>query len=176
MTALQNVFNKTNFAVSRNGKGLFFTVLCASFIFSFVSYLIFYPGTPKLFLFESLDIQSDVKSDMQTAGKIYAEKRFIPRNRTKPSLEYFCDELLLGPIGDRYRPLFAPGTKMRTFFKKRGGTVYIDLNEGALFQAGVSSNTKKACYLLEQNIRKNYNSVGNIVITMMGHEIYKYTD
>lgn len=174
MTALQNVFNKTKTAVSRNGKGLFFTVLCASFVFSFVSYLIFYPGTPKLFLFESMDIQSG--STTSEAGKIYAEKRFIPRNRTKPSLEYFCDELLLGPIGDRYRPLFASGTKMRAFLKKGGGTVYIDLNEGALFQTAVSSETKKACALLEQNIRKNYNSVDNIVITMMGHEIYKYTD
>ncbi|WP_428768542.1 hypothetical protein V1L52_07875 [Treponema sp. HNW] len=165
MTEVKDVFNKIKPFIPRDAKGLFLAITIAAFVFSFVFYLVFYPGTKKLFLFESLD-----NTDL------YAESRFIPRNRTGSSLEYFCDELLLGPLSDRYRPLFARGTGMRAFLKKRGGTLYIDLNEKALFQSGISSEPKTGCRLLEQNIRKNYNSVDNIVITMMGREIYGYTD
>lgn len=175
MINAKDMFNKIKHIITGGERFVFSSVMLAFFLCSLILYAVFYPGTKKLFLFESLDLQS---FDSRSRGKtpVYAEKRFIPRTRTKSSVEYFCDELLLGPFTDRYRPLFAEGTKGRVLFNKRKNTLYIDLNEGALFRNAVSSDTKKACALLEQNIRKNYNSIDNIVITMMGHEIYKYTD
>lgn len=170
MINAKDIFNKIKCIIAGGEHFIFSSIMLAFFLCSLILYAVFYPGTKKLFLFESLNPQS------ADGTALYAEKRFIPRSRTKLSVEYFCDELLLGPFTDRYRPLFAAGTKGRVFFNKRKKTLYIDLNEGALFQDSVSSDTKKACALLEQNIRKNYNSVDNIVITMMGHEIYTYTD
>ena len=170
MINAKDIFCNIKHGIADRDRFVFSSIMLAFFFCSLILYVTFYPGTKKLFLFESLNLQA---SD---GAALYAEKRFIPRSRTKSSVEYFCDELLLGPFTDRYRPLFASGTKARVFFNKRKKTLYIDLNEGALFENAGSSDTKKACTLLEQNIRKNHNSIDNIVITMMGHEIYKYTD
>ncbi|MGI5173952.1 GerMN domain-containing protein [Treponema sp. OMZ 840] len=141
--------------------------VCAifSFVLSFTLYLIFYPGTKKLLLFESLD-----------KNGVYAENCFIPRKPVQSSLMYFTEELLAGPKNDRYRPLFPAGTKILSFFKGKDGTLYINLNGEALLQKRTSSETAAACKLLEQNIQKNYNSADNIMIAILGHKVYEYTD
>ena len=139
-----------------------FIAIAALFVFSLALYIIFYPGSRKLFLFESLD-----------KSALYAEARYIPRKHFRSSMRFFTYELLLGPQSDRYRPLFAQGTRALDFFKGADGVLYVNLNEKAVLQNGSSSATHTACKLLAQNLRKNYN-VHAIEITMMGHEIYVY--
>jgi len=139
-------------------------VLIFSFVLSLVLYLAFYPGTRKLFLFESLDRRG-----------VFAESRFIPRTHPYAQVRWFTEDLLLGPQTDRYRPLFPIGTKLVSFFKGNDGTVYIDLSEEAALQKRTSSQTAVACKLLEQNLRKNYN-MHKISISIGGHTVYEYTD
>lgn len=148
-------------ALSAFHKKLFIGI-AALFVFSLALYIIFYPGSRKLFLFESLD-----------KNAVYAEARYIPKKHFRSSIRFFTDELLLGPESDRYRPLFAKGTRALDFFKGTDGVLYINLNEKAVLQSGSSSATHTACKLLAQNLRKNYN-VRNIQITIMGNEIYAY--
>lgn len=139
-------------------------VLIFSFVLSLILYLAFYPGTRKLFLFESLDKKGT-----------FAESRFIPRDHPYTQAHWFTEDLLLGPQTDRYRPLFPIGTKLVSFFKGNDGTVYVDLSEEAALQKRTSSQTAAACKLLEQNLRKNYN-MHKISISIAGHKVYEYTD
>ena len=138
--------------------------LASLFVLSLIFYLVFYPGTRKLFLFESLD-----------RSGVFAESRFIPRNHPHGQARRFTEDLLLGPQTDRYRPLFPIRTKLVSFFKGKDGTVYIDLSEEAALQKGTSSETLAACRLLEQNLRKNYN-MHKICVSISGHTVYEYTD
>jgi len=139
-------------------------VLIFSFVLSLILYSAFYPGTRKLFLFESLDRPG-----------ICAESRFIPRSHPYTQARRFTEDLLLGPQTDRYRPLFPIQTKLVSFFKGKDGTVYIDLSEEAALQKRTSSQTEAACKLLEQNLRKNYNMY-KTSISIGGHKVYEYTD
>ena len=104
-----------------------FIAIAALFVFSLALYIIFYPGSRKLFLFESLD-----------KSAVYAEARYIPRKHFRSSMRFFTDELLLGPQSDRYRPLFAQGTRALDFFKGADGVLYVNLNEKAVLQNGSS--------------------------------------
>ncbi len=135
------------------------------FVLSFVLYAVFNSDTKKLLLFESLDKKG-----------IYAEICVVPKQEPRSSLEYFCSELLLGPKTDRYRPLFADGTRALSVFKGIDGVLYINLNKEALLQNGTASQTLRACELLEKNMKKNAYAAGNVIIAVSGQKVYEYSD
>ncbi len=155
-------FVANRFSEKKIRSAVFF-ILIFSFVFSCAMYVLFYPGTKKLLLFESLD-----------KNGIYAETCFVPYEKAQSDLDYITAELLLGPKTDRYRPLFSPGTKTLSLFKGRGGTVYVNLNKDALLQNGTASQTLAACKLLERNIRKNCGGTGSVVIAISGRKVYEY--
>ncbi len=128
-----------------------FTVSCAFYIF-------FNTGSKTIFIFESMDSES-----------LYCETRYVPRDNIQGDLHFFVDELLLGPISNRYRPLFANDTKVLSCFLSEEGTLYINLNENALFAGNESSKTTLAVDLLKKNVLKNYKYVDNIDVFIMGN-------
>ncbi len=125
---------------------------------SLALYIIFNPGTKVIYLFESLDSET-----------LHSEIRYIPRNTVQGELHFFVDELLLGPISNRYKPLFANGTRALSCFLGENGTLYINLNENALFEGNESSKTLFAVELLKKNVLKNYKYVDNIDVFIMGN-------
>ncbi len=130
----------------------------AILIISLALYIVFYPGQRAVLLFESMD-----------DSKLYSEHRYIPRGTAQGDLHYFVDELLLGPTSDRYKPLFAHGTKALSCFLNDENILYIHLNENALFSGNSSSDTVFACELLKINVLKNYKYVDNIRVFIMGN-------
>lgn len=139
---------------------IFLPLCIVLFLISLIFCILFSPGTRKLFIYESID-----------GDTLYSEAHYIPRKPVQGDIAYFVDELLLGPTSDRYRPLFATGTKALSCFIGEDKTLYINLSEEAVFQKGKSSKTSTACYLLEKNVLKNYNAVDNIIIFMMGNRV-----
>ena len=143
-------------------KKIIFTsvILILVFIFSLVFYLIQTNSNRRIFLFESLD-----------DDKVHIEIRYLPKIEKEKQIQQYIDELLLGPLHDRYRPLFSRNTKILSCFQ-RDNVLYLDLSEEAILQSGISSETIKAVELLEKNIKKNFHNINEVILFMMGVEVY----
>ena len=100
---------------------IFLGVLFFALIFSLIMFFLKGYSQRSVFLFENLDKEG-----------LFAENRYYPRNKFVDKVELYVSELLLGPIGERYKHIFAPGTKLKTCFV-RDGILYIDLSSEALF-------------------------------------------
>ena len=141
-------------------KLIFIIIASVLLLVSIVFYAIFYPGNRVTMIFESMD-----------SNLYYCESRFMPINTVQGDLEFFVDELLLGPVMPRYRPLFANGTQTLSCFVDENDTLYINLNEKALLAGDKSSEPLMACNLLKKNIFKNFSNIKNIEIYIMGNLI-----
>ncbi len=142
----------------KNIKARILLIGAVLLVISLIFYLIFNSGKRAVLLFESMD----------NSG-LYSEYRYIPRGTVQGDVHYFVDELLLGPTSNRYKPLFAHGTKALSCFLTEENILYINLNENALFSGNSSSETVKACELLKINVLKNYKHVDNIRVFIMGN-------
>ena len=90
--------------VNTGTKVVFFSLVIIFFISLTLFFLQGY-GHRKVFLFESLDEEG-----------LFAENRYYPRNKYIDDVELYVSELLLGPIGERYKLIFPRGTKVKTCF------------------------------------------------------------
>ena len=141
-------------------KLIFIIIAGVLLLTSIVFYAIFYPGNRVVMIFQSMDNNLN-----------YCESRFMPKYTVQGKLGFFVDELLLGSVMPRYRPLFANGTKTLSCFVDENDTLYINLNEKALIAADKSSETLMACSLLKKNIFKNFSNIKNIEVYIMGNLI-----
>ncbi len=139
-------------------KKAFILITAFVLVISSVLYAIFSPGIRVELMFESMDSKT-----------LYTESRYIPRNTAQTDIQYYVDELLLGPISNRYKPLFANGTRALSCFLNEENILYINLNENALIQGNGSSNAVFACELLKKNVLKNYKHVDNVRVFIMGN-------
>ena len=99
------------------------------------------------------------------------EIRYLKKNDGEEAIREFVEELVLGPMSDRYVRLFPYGTKVLSCFI-RDGVLYTDLSEEAAFSAGDTSETQKACMLLKENVRQNFSGLTDHKVFMMGNEVY----
>lgn len=140
-------------------------VFSAIFVTALVISLIFISARKAdgryVFLFESLD-----------DADVHVEVRYINTVPDGDEITCYLNDLLLGPSTNRYRPLFASGTTLRSCFL-RNGTLFIDLSGEAMLQAGASSETERACSLLKENITSNFSRVDDIQIFILGNEVYR---
>lgn len=139
-------------------------ILLAALIVSLVSISDRKADNRFVFLFESLDDE-----------ELHIEVRYINTVPEEDDVNCFVNEILLGPVTNRYRPLFARGTTVRSCFM-RDGILYIDLSEEALLAAGSSSETERACNLLKESISLNFRQVDDIKLFISGIEAYKKED
>lgn len=141
---------------------IFFSICVILFIVALILFFISGIGVRRVFVFQSLD-----------NDKTYIEVRYLPKVSKDQRISQYVDELLLGPTYDRYRPLFPVGTEALYCFS-RDKTVYIDLSAEAILKNGISSETYDGYELLKKNILSNFQSVKNIVVFMMGTEVYVF--
>ena len=148
--------------ISKNSKKLiiFSSILFLILLTSLIFYFVELKSYRKVFIFQCID-----------DDKTHFEVRYLPKVDKEQQIKQYIDDLLLGPINDRYRPLFPAGTKINSCFV-RDKKLYIDLSEEALLQEGISSETKIAVELLKLNITKNFNGIDDVILFMMGQEVY----
>jgi hypothetical protein len=146
---------RTNFSTK-----IFLGVLFFALIFSLVMFFINGYSQRRVFLFENLDKDG-----------LYAENRYFPKNQYLDEVELYVSELLLGPIGERYKPIFSPGTKLKSCFL-RDETLYVDLTSQALFPDKKVSEIREGAEIFKKNIFRNFRKIDKINIYIEGRKIF----
>ncbi|HAH60696.1 MAG TPA: hypothetical protein DCL73_01210 [Treponema sp.] len=136
-------------------------IVSVCFCISLVSWIIQFPGIRRVCMFESSE-----------NGKICMEWRYLPLKPVQGRLNMYVDELLLGPETSRFRPLFSPGTKAVSCFK-RGSTLYVDLSDTLLTESGGASEIKKGIGLFRRNILHNFENIHTVEVFVGGRLAYE---
>jgi hypothetical protein len=105
-------------------------------------------------------------------GKVRMEWRYLPLNPVQGRLHMYVDELLLGPETSRFRPLFSPGTRAESCFK-RGSTLYVDLSDTLLTESGGASEIRKGIGLFRRNILHNFENIHTVEVFVGGRLAYE---
>ena len=145
--------------VNTGTKVVFFSLMIIFFISLTLFFLQGY-GHRKVFLFESLDEEG-----------LFAENRYYPRNKYIDDVELYVSELLLGPIGERYKLLFPRGTKVKTCFVQNK-VLYVDLSTEALFPNERVSTNREGAEIFKKNIFRNFRNIDIINIYIDGRKIF----
>ena len=145
--------------VNTGTKVVFFSLVMIFFISLTLFFLQGY-GHRKVFLFESLDEEG-----------LFAENRYYPRNKYIDDVELYVSELLLGPIGERYKLLFPRGTKVKTCFVQNK-VLYVDLSTEALFPNERVSTNREGAEIFKKNIFRNFRNIDIINIYIDGRKIF----
>ena len=145
--------------VNTGTKVIFFSLLVI-FLFSLTFFFIQGYAHRRVFLFESLDKEG-----------LFAENRYYPRNKYIDNVELYVSELLLGPINERYKDVFASGTKLKSCFV-RDGVLYVDLSLDAHFTDKKVSNIMDGAEIFKKNIFRNFRNIDTINIYIEGRKIF----
>lgn len=144
------------------------TIILASCLFLVTGISIFFfvwnethnDSVRRVFVFESYD----------TTEKSM-EVRYLKEKDGEKAVAEFIDELLLGPMADRYIRLFPYGTKLLSCFI-RDNVLYTNLSEEAALCTDGVTETEQACMLLKENVRLNFRNLTDHKVFMMGNEVY----
>lgn len=145
--------------VNLSTKILFLSLLIMC-IFSIVMFFVQGYSHRRVYLFESLDKPG-----------LYAENRYYPNIPYLDDIELFVSELLLGPIGERYKHVFAPGTKLKSCFLQ-DNVLYIDFSSEALFPNEKVSEVREGAEIFNKNIFRNFRKIDKINIYIEGRKIF----
>lgn len=141
-----------------------FLILTAAFLVSLFLYFAANFGKRYIFRFESVD-----------KGKNAIEHRILPFRDRAEEITMYVDELLLGPIAERSRPIFSPGTKAKFCFV-REKTLYINLSSDLLYKTGNAGDIMDGIRLFKKNIFKTFPYVQQIELYIDGKSIYEEND
>ena len=92
------------------------------------------------------------------------EARYVPADVHQGEISFLLDELLLGPITNRYKRIFPRGTRAAYCFEK-DNTLYVGLSEEALQEVGGHS-IREGVDLLRLNIVKNFTYLNKIDVSI----------
>lgn len=138
------------------------SLILATFVASLVLFISFKKGTRRTFVFPSVE-----------SGVRIIETRIIPDSYLDP-VEYYINELLLGPQSERTRNIFADGTKVLSFIRKNK-TIYIDLSKDMINPATENQSIpiREGITLLKENIRRNFPGITSIEVFVEGNPVYE---
>ena len=102
--------------------------------------------------------------------KVCAEVRYLPKNPIQGEVAFFVDELLLGPMTNRYKPLFARGTRAE-FCTQEGDTLYVGLSGDALSVSKESADIETGIELLKVNIVKKFTKINTVLVYIDGKSV-----
>ena len=108
---------------------------------------------------------------------IFCEPRYLAKlPDEQQAVAAFVDELLLGPVTNRYGRGFPRGTKAEYCFTSADGAegkvLYVGLSRDALF-AGELLSVKEEVDLLKLNIVKNFTYLNKIDVAIDGISVYE---
>jgi hypothetical protein len=150
-------FSKS-FFISRNA----FLVLGVSCALSMLLYFISFPGYRRIMYYPRFDNK-----------RVSAEVRCLPVHPVQGNVALFVDELLLGPVTERSRPLFSPGTRAEFCFV-RGKTLYVGLSKDVLYQSDPATDIKRGTELFRKNILKNFGYIHSVELFVDGKSVSGY--
>ena len=104
------------------------------------------------------------------SSKNQKEVRYLSSKSSQGQVEYYVDELILGPSFYRGRALFTPGTKV-TYCFVRDKSLFIGLSPEAVLQQNGAVSIETGCELFKKNIRKNFKNIKNIELFIDGNYI-----
>lgn len=136
-------------------------VVSISFVFSLVAWIVNFPGKRCVFTFYSLD-----------KNALIAETRFLPVKPVQGDVALFVDELLLGPLTERCRPIFAPGTRAISAFAQ-DGVLYVNISRNALSEKGGAVSVKEGCEIFSKNILRNFRKVKSVKLFIDSQAVYE---
>ncbi len=108
---------------------------------------------------------------------LYAETRYLPKVKKNEKLEFFIKDMILGPVGDRYKTLFPRGTKVLSCFV-RDKVLYVSLSEEAFYihdnvDGNASSQNKEGAEIFRKNVFRNFRNIDIINLYIDGRKIYE---
>ncbi len=104
------------------------------------------------------------------SSKNQNEVRYLASKPVQGKIQYYVDELVLGPSFYRGRPLFTLGTRVEYCFLKNK-TLYVGLSEEAALQMNGALTIEKGAALLKKNIKKNFTGIKSIELFIDGNFI-----
>lgn len=134
-------------------------IFLAALLFSFCKFIIYKTNDRYVMYFESLN-----------NGKICTEVRFLPEKPVQGKEQLFVDELLLGPMTNRYRHLFTKGTRTEFCFV-RNKTMFVGISKDALQISAETADIKKGMRLFKKNILKNFKNINTIEMFIDGKSV-----
>lgn len=135
-------------------------VLVLALVFSLIMYCVNRAGDRRLFYFYSADTKS-----------VATEARFINSNPTQGKVNAFIDDLLLGPMTNRYQSIFAKGTTVE-FCRQEGDTLYVGLSSEALLEVSGVLPLKERVDLFRFNIVNNFTKINTVLIYVDGKSVW----
>ena len=121
---------------------VFAGVFFGSLIVSGAAFYFYKYHCRQIFYFESYD-----------SSRICTETRYSEKKSGDEEIRAFVDDLLLGPMTNRFKFLFSPGTRTEFCFSN-GKELYVGLSKQALFVNSETFNMKKNVSLESQRLRK----------------------
>ena len=138
---------------------VFAGVLFGSLIVSGAAFYFYKYHCRQIFYFESYD-----------SSRICTETRYSEKKDGDEEIRAFVDDLLLGPMTNRFKFLFSPGTRTEFCFSN-GKELYVGLSKQALFVDSETFNMRKNVSLLRKNIVKNFTNINKIYIYIDGKPV-----
>lgn len=139
-----------------------YALICAGIFFGslIVSASSFYASgchVRQLFFYESYD-----------SGALCTEaRRSVCGGSEDKRIRAFADDLILGPLTNRLKPLFSEGTRTEFCFLD-GKSLYLGLSRQALHVAPENSGLRRNVALLKKNIVKNFTNIDTIYVYIDG--------
>jgi hypothetical protein len=104
-------------------------------------------------------------------GGAVVENRMLRRSSSRETdINWYVDEVLLGPVSPDSDPLFPQETRLESFMY-RGGVVYVDLSEAALFPPE-GGDLFRSFLTVNEGIRRNFSFVKDVKILIGGNEVF----
>ena len=138
-----------------------FLVLFIILIFSLIRFGVNNFGQRRVFYYYSADTHS-----------VATECRFMPLKPVQGKINLFVDDLILGPMTNRYRYLFAPGTKV-DFCIRNKKTLYVGLSGDALKTGSEVLDIRSGVELLKFNIVKNFTKINTVMVYIDGKSVFE---
>lgn len=139
---------------------VFAGVFFGSLIVSGAAFYFYKYHCRQIFYFESYD-----------SSRICTETRYSEKKSGDEEIKTFVDDLLLGPMTNRFKFLFSPGTRTEFCFSN-GKELYVGLSKQALFVNSETFNMKQNISLLRKNIVKNFTNINKIYIYIDGKPVF----
>lgn len=125
-------------------------VIAVVFIFSMIFFIAGNNKYRRVFIFPSVE-----------DGKYVVEYRYLNKKPVQGDVQFYIDELLLGPQIERTKLIFTRGTEVLSCFV-RGNVLYLNLSADLLSGGDEATSIKNGFELLERNVCRNFSKIQKI--------------
>ncbi len=121
-------------------------------------------GSRRVLYFEAMD-------DSGLYMEIRRIMRYSPHQGREVHVRQFVQELLLGPAGNGFQPLFAREARLESCFVQ-DDILFINLSREALFPGESTSSLQDGVELMAFNVEKNFPWIKSVEIYIDGNKAY----